>query len=133
MILIPILALFVGVALGFLLRPETSGILSIYLSLAVLAGIDSVLGGLRSAMEAKFQAAVFITGFLSNIVIALFMAAFGDMIGLNLYFAAVLVMGWRVFMNLSLIRRFAITRIGDAIARRQAEKEHSVRQSETLG
>ena len=133
MILVPILALIVGVALGLLIKLEPSGMLGIYISLAVLAGIDSVLGGIRSAMESKFQSVVFVTGFLSNIVIALFMAWFGDLIGLNLYFAAVLVMGWRVFTNLSLIRRFAITRIGDAMARRQAESEHSVRQSETLG
>lgn len=133
MILIPVIALLIGLAIGLFVRVEVSGMLGIYISLAVLAGLDSVLGGLRSTLEGKFQQVVFLTGFLSNIAIALFMAWFGDLIGLNLYFAAVLVMGWRVFTNLSLIRRYAITRVGDALAKRKAEEEHSVRQSEIVG
>jgi small basic protein len=130
MILLPVLALVLGLALGLAVRAQFSGLVGIYVSLAVLAGLDSLLGGIRSALEGKFQTLVFVSGFASNIAIAIFMAWFGDNIGLNLYFAAVLVMGWRVFTNLSLIRRHVLTLWGDARAKRKSEAEHAAKQAQ---
>jgi small basic protein len=130
MTLVPLLALAIGVLIGLSVRAPLDAQLGLYVSLAVLAGLDSVLGGTRSAIEGKFQTVVFVSGFASNILIATFMAWFGDRIGLNLYFAAVLVMGWRVFTNLSLIRRHALTSWLDASARRRAELEHTSKQSQ---
>ncbi len=80
-----------------------------YLSLAVLAGIDSVLGGVRAGIEGRFQSDVFFSGFLVNTVIAVGLAYFGDVIGIqDVYLAAVVVLGSRIFLNISLIRRFFI-------------------------
>jgi small basic protein len=61
---------------------------------------------------------VFVTGFVSNVLIAGFLAWLGDYIGLNLLLAVSLVMGWRVFNNLSMIRRHILNRWLDARARR---------------
>ncbi|HXH60447.1 MAG TPA: small basic family protein [Fimbriimonadaceae bacterium] len=119
MFLIPLLALIVGVLVGIKTAVPVSGIVGIYLGVAVIAGIDSVFGGWRSALEGKFRNDVFVTGFVSNVLIAAFLAWLGDHLGINLFLAAALVMGWRIFTNLSIIRRIGIERWKEARAARE--------------
>jgi small basic protein len=77
-----------------------------YLSLATLAGLDSIFGGIRAGLEGKFRNDVFLSGFAVNMVLAVLLALLGDYIGVtDLYLAAVVTLGGRIFLNLSLIRR----------------------------
>ena len=118
MIFLPIIALLIGVLLPqFFGLPPIATIGGQYLAVACLAGLDSVCGGIRAGLEGKFHNDVFATGFVSNTVIAFFLAWLGDKIGINLVLAAVVVLGWRVFTNLSLIRRHALTRWQDRLQR----------------
>ena len=118
MIFVPIIALLIGVLLPqFFGLPPVAGIGAQYLAVACLAGLDSVCGGIRAGLEGKFHNDVFTTGFVSNTLIAFFLAWLGDKIGINLVLAAVVVLGWRVFTNLSLIRRHALTRWQDRLQR----------------
>jgi len=122
MLLLPILALALGayiataVAIGSL-----PGAMGQYLAVACLAGFDTVFGGIRSGLEGKFRTDVFITGFVSNILIAFFLAWLGDQIYINLFLAVALVLGARIFTNLSLIRRFALTKWQDARERKRLQ------------
>lgn len=131
MILIPILAVAIGIALGFLIKVPLSGIAAVYMGVAVVAGMDSVFGGVRSANEGKFRTDVFVTGFVANIFIAFLLAWFGDRIGVNVYFVAILVMGTRIFTNLSLIRRQMLTKWHDVRERKRLDAEIKSQQSET--
>jgi len=81
-----------------------------YLSVAALAGLDTIFGGVRAGIEGRFQNDIFASGFLLNTVLAALLAALGDRIGVNLALVAVLVMGSRVFINLSLIRRYVLNK-----------------------
>jgi small basic protein len=82
-----------------------------YLSLATLAGLDSVLGGVRAGLEGKFRSDIFLSGFVMNMIVAVLLAALGDQIGVEgLYLAAVVTLGGRTFMNLSVIRRHLLDR-----------------------
>lgn len=76
-----------------------------YTSVAVLAALDSVLGGLRAAMEDKFDHVIFTTGFFSNALLAAALVFAGERLGIDLYLAAVVAFGVRLFQNVSLIRR----------------------------
>lgn len=76
-----------------------------YLSLAALAGLDSLIGGIRAGTEGKFKSDVFISGFLTNTLLAAFLAYLGEMLGQPLGLAAVVALGGRIFVNLSIIRR----------------------------
>jgi small basic protein len=76
-----------------------------YLSLAALAGIDSLIGGIRAGSEGKFKSNVFISGFVVNTMLAVFLAYLGERLGQNLALAAVVTLGYRIFVNLSIIRR----------------------------
>lgn len=131
MILIPILALIVGVLLGALVSDQVSLLFAPYMSVAVLAGLDSICGGSRSYLEGKFQQDIFVSGFLFNIVLAIFFVWLGVSIGLNLMLAAALVFGWRIFNNASLIRRLVISRIADQRKRRELRESLSGGDSET--
>ncbi len=82
-----------------------------YLSLAVLAGLDSVFGGIRAGAERRFRSDVFLTGFLVNMVLAVLLVWLGEQIGVgDLYVAAVVTLGGRMFLNLSVIRRHLLER-----------------------
>ncbi|MGC8832706.1 MAG: small basic family protein [Armatimonadota bacterium] len=78
-----------------------------YLSLAAIAGLDTIVGGVRAGFEGRFENDVFLSGFLVNTIMAAALAYFGDQIGVpDLYLAAVVTLGGRIFVNLSLIRRY---------------------------
>ncbi|GAB4119625.1 MAG: hypothetical protein Fur0036_04240 [Fimbriimonadaceae bacterium] len=127
MILIPIIAFLIGAAIGWTLfqGAPLSGIAGVYLGIGVLAGLDTVLGGVKSVLTDEFRTDVFVTGFLVNVLAAAGLAWFGDQIGVQLALAAVVVMGWRNFNNLGLIRRQLLSRFYEMQRRRRVEAEGS--------
>jgi small basic protein len=94
-----------------------------YLAAACIAGLDTVCGGVRAGLEGKFHTDVFLTGFFFNVLIAFFFAWFGDRIGLDLVLVAAIVLGSRIFNNLSLIRRFLLTKAQDEKERRRQQRQ----------
>ena len=77
-----------------------------YLSIAALAGLDTLFGGVRAGIEGRFQNDIFASGLLLNTILAAALAWLGDRIGVNLKLVVMLTLGSRVFLNLSLIRRY---------------------------
>jgi small basic protein len=121
-ILIPLLALVFGAILALLFKlGPMPGLTGQYLAVACLAGLDTVCGGIRSGIEGKFHNEVFFSGFISNVLIAVFIAWLGDMIYLNLYLAVAIVLAARIFTNLSLIRRYLLTKWQDARERKRLQ------------
>lgn len=131
MILIPIVALLVGFLLAGLFASPITGPNATYVAVAVVAGLDSIFGALRSVTERRFRNDVFVTGFAVNIAIALGLAWFGDKIGVNLYLAAVVVMGMRIFTNLALIRRYLITKVQDSMQKQALTESAKQMESST--
>ena len=132
MILVPIFAFVIGLILGMLALHPVTGNYGLYLGIACLAGFDTVCGGIKSGMEGKFRADIFLTGFVSNVVIAFFLAWLGDRIYLNLFLAVALVLGGRIFLNLSLIRRFALTQWQDSKERKRQQRAAAQQQAASV-
>ena len=110
LILVPILCSAAGFALGSLFFPYTiPPVAAPYFSLAALSCLDAMCGGVRAGVEGKFHRDIFLSGFFINSLLAGLLAYAGDRIGVDLYLAAIVVMGWRVFTNLSLLRRYFLT------------------------
>lgn len=128
MILIPIAALIIGAIIAKLLNISASGPVGTYLGIACIAGLDTVLGGVRSAYERKYQTDIFVSGFVANVLIASFIAYLGDKIGTNLYPVVALVMGMRIFGNLGIIRRYILQEYKDW-AQRRAERIEAAKQT----
>lgn len=124
MILLPILCLALGIVVPLLLHiGPLRGISGQYLAVACMAGLDTVCGGIRTGLEGKFHNYVFVSGFVSNCLIAFFLAWLGDQIGINLFLVAALVLGMRIFTNLSLIRRFVLTKWQDERERQRLQRQ----------
>lgn len=102
---IAVFGLILGIALGLNLPITIPQAYAKYMSVAALAALDSVLGGIRAAMEDHYDNRVFITGFFSNALLAAGLAFIGERLGIDLYLAAVVAFGVRLFQNLAIIRR----------------------------
>lgn len=108
--ILAIFGLVLGLLIGFLLPISIPSGLSVYLSVGILSVLDSVFGGVRATLENDFDNMVFLTGFIANTLLGLFLAFIGNHLGIPLYYSAVFVFGTRLFTNFSKIRRYIINR-----------------------
>lgn len=107
----PLLAILLGLFIGWVLPIGLSATWSLYIAVSMLAALDSVFGAIRSSMEENFDLLIFLTGFSTNAVLAGFLAYIGDFLGIPLYYAAVFAFGVRLFQNLAIIRRIIIDKL----------------------
>lgn len=106
--LLTLFCLLIGLFIGFQIPILFPVVFVKYMSIGVLAALDSVFGGIRAYMEDTFDNTIFITGFITNTLLAAGLAYLGDRLGLELYLAAVVVFGVRLFQNLGIIRRYLL-------------------------
>lgn len=111
MFLLPIAALLIGFLLIYNLKFDVPPAYADYLSISILAGLDSIAGGVRAKLEENFEEYIFTTGFFVNIFLAAFLAYLGDNLGVNLYLAVVVALGVRIFQNIGRIRSRLTTRL----------------------
>jgi len=104
--MLPLVGLLVGILLGTVFPFAVPADYAKFLSVALLASLDSVFGGLRAGIEEKFDNTVFITGFFTNALLAAGLVYIGDRLGIDLYYVASLAFGLRIFQNLAIIRRY---------------------------
>lgn len=110
-VLMPLMAFAIGVSIMLVRDVRLPAEFASYLSLATLAGMDSVFGGIRAGLDGKFKNDIFLSGFVVNMLLAVALAFLGDQIGVSdLYLAAVVTLGGRIFLNLSVIRRQLLER-----------------------
>lgn len=103
-----VLSLIAGVLLGAYLPLQIPLLYGRYLSIGVLAALDSIFGGLRASLEGTYDNTVFITGFFANTLLAALLTYIGDRLGVDLYYAALFAFGFRLFTNLGVLRRLLL-------------------------
>ncbi|MDN5352956.1 MAG: hypothetical protein PWQ12_1877 [Clostridiales bacterium] len=108
--LIAIIAVVVGILIGLNIPVEMTTISSLYISVGLLAAIDSILGAMRASLENKFDGIIFLSGFFVNALMAVALSYLGDQLGVPIYYAAIFVFGTRLFNNIASIRRYTIDR-----------------------
>ncbi|MBA9024957.1 small basic protein [Peribacillus huizhouensis] len=107
---LPIFGLLIGIALGLLTDIKISSEYANYLSIAILAALDTLVGGIRAHLQNIYDEKVFVTGFFFNIILAASLAFLGVHLGVDLYLAAVFAFGVRLFQNIAVIRRIILTK-----------------------
>ncbi|AKV55227.1 small basic protein [Bifidobacterium actinocoloniiforme DSM 22766] len=103
-----ILGLIVGIVAGVFLQPDIPVTLQPYLPIMVVAALDALLGAARSYFERSFSDRVFVVSFFSNVITATLLVFLGNQLGVGsqLSTAVIVVLGIRIFSNVSAIRRF---------------------------
>jgi small basic protein len=103
-------ALVIGLLIGAFMPLTIPAAWSKYVAVAILAALDTGLGGIRSGLENRFDLSVFISGVSANTLLAAGLTFLGDKLGIDLYLAAIVVFGVRIFENLAKIRRLLLSR-----------------------
>ena len=88
-----LIGLAVGIALGLVLNVSVSPDLARYSAVAILAGLDSVLGAVRAELDAHYDNRVFLSGFITNALVAVGLTFVGDRLGIDLYLVALFAFG----------------------------------------
>ncbi len=104
----------VGIVLGLLTDLKIPSEYSNYLSIAVLAALDTLFGGIRAHLQNLYDEKVFVSGFFFNIILAAILAFLGVHLGVDLYLAAVFAFGVRLFQNIAVIRRILLIKWSDS-------------------
>lgn len=103
--ILSLIGLALGIIIGYYIPVTYPDSYSLYISVGILASMDSVFGAVRSSLEGKYNNVIFITGFFGNAIIAGLLAYIGDRLGVPLYYASIFVFGGRLFNNFAIIRR----------------------------
>lgn len=104
-------ALAFGVVVGYYIPFTYSMDYSLYMSVAILAIMDSIFGAIKSGFKNEYDNLIFVTGFIGNALLAILLTYIGEKLGISLYYVAMLVFGTRIFNNLSTIRRYLVSNI----------------------
>lgn len=107
---LPIVGLIIGIVLGLYSNITVPAEYMNYLSIAVLAALDTLFGGIRAHLQNVFDIQVFVTGFFFNTLLAAGLAFLGVYLGVDLYLAAIFAFGVRLFTNIAVIRRILINK-----------------------
>ncbi|MDN7241335.1 small basic family protein [Planococcus sp. N028] len=105
-----VLGLILGISLGLLTDMQIPPEYANYLSIAVLASLDTLFGGIRAHLQQVYDDKVFVSGFFFNIVLAAGLAFLGVHLGVDLYLAAIFAFGVRLFQNIAVIRRLLLVK-----------------------
>lgn len=106
---IPAVGVFAGFLAVYFTQASVPPYLAPYVSLAAIAALDAILGGIRAGVEGKYNDDILLSGFIVNTLLAAGLAYLGDRIGVDLFLAVLVAIGGRILLNLSLIRRYLLT------------------------
>ena len=101
-----ILGIFIGIIIGLAINFPIPLELTKYSAVVIMGILDALFGAVRAEVtKDQFNAIIFITGLLFNIILAIAVTLLGDKLGLELYLAATFVFTFRIFSNVGITRR----------------------------
>lgn len=105
------ISILIGCVLGAIVginAPIISYSYSSYLAIAIIAALDSVFGGIAGTLKGEFNFKVFISGFFCNSILSILLTYLGNKLNVDIYLAAIVVFVGRMFINLTIIRKYYI-------------------------
>ncbi len=125
-------AILIGCVVGAILgsmAPVIPYTYSSYLSIAIIAALDSVFGGIASVIKGNFDLKIFLSGFFGNSILSIALTYLGEKLNVDIYLAAIVVFVGRMFTNLAIIRRHYIDKWVNAIETKKAKKQEKSEES----
>ena len=117
-----IIGCILGAVVGINL-PVISYTYSTYLAIAIIAALDSVFGGITGVLKGEFDFKVFISGFFCNAILSILLTFLGTKLNVDIYLAAIVVFVGRMFINLTIIRKYYIDKWSKKFEERKHKKE----------
>jgi small basic protein len=117
-----ILGCIVGAIIGMNI-PIISYTYSNYLAIAIIAALDTVLGGSAAVVKKQFDLKIFITGFFGNAILSMLLTYLGNKLNVDIYLAAIIVFVGRMFTNLGILRRYYIDKWSIKFAEKKRKKD----------
>ena len=120
------IAILIGCVVGAILgslAPVIPYTYSSYLSIAIIAALDTVFGGIASVVKGNFDLKIFLSGFFGNSILSIALTFLGEKLNVDIYLAAIVVFVGRMFTNLAIIRRYYIDKWVEMIENKKAKKE----------
>ena len=108
------IAILIGCILGAIIginAPVISYTYSSYLSIAIIAALVSVFGGIASVVKKQFDLKIFLSGFFGNAVLSMMLTYLGNKLNVDIHLAAIVVFVGRMFTNLAIIRRYYVEKL----------------------
>ena len=120
-----------GIGMGFLI-PTIPYTASNYLAIGIVAAMDTVIGGFASNLKGTFDIKVFVSGFITNTLLAILLTFIGQRLNVDIYLAAIIVFVGRMLSNLGIIRRIYLERLEQKkpAHRRKIDTEKTVKVAE---
>lgn len=106
--LLPVIGLCIGLALGFFCPGLIPAGLTQYAAVFVIVLLDSIIWAICSKIKGEFTNMEFVTMTLVNAVAAILVTYIGNLLGLELYLAAIIYFGVRMLQNITQIRRYLL-------------------------
>ena len=120
-----ILGCIIGAFVGNF-APMISYTYSEYLAIAIVAALDTIFGGIVASINKNFNMGVFLSGFLGNAILSILLAYLGSRLNVDIYLAAIVVFVGRMFLNLTIIRKYYIEKWSNKIEERKNKVNREV-------
>lgn len=120
-----LISIIIGCVLGAIIGinlPIISYTYSTYLAIAIIAALDSVFGGITGVLKGEFDFKVFISGFFCNAILSMLLTFLGTKLNVDIYLAAIVVFVGRMFINLTIIRKYYIDKWSSKIENLKKKK-----------
>lgn len=108
--MIVVIGAIIGLALAIIAPIHVPPEYTRYVAIAILAGLDSIIGGLTASMRKNFDMKVFVSGLVINALIASGLTYLGTKLDIDISLAAVVTFGSRIFQNFAVIRRLLLNK-----------------------
>ena len=115
-----LIGILVGIGIGAIFPITIPLVYARYTAVAVIGLLDSVVGALRANFQGKYDVSIFISGIVSNMILAMAITYLGDKLSLDLYIAVLVVFMIRIFKNIGRMRYSLLTRF---LGSRRVSKE----------
>lgn len=101
-----VIGIISGIMIGFAVNFPIPLELTKYSAVVIMGILDALFGAIRAEVtKDEFNAVIFITGLLFNVILSIAITFLGDKLGLELYLAATFVFTFRIFSNVGISRR----------------------------
>jgi len=120
------ISIIIGCLLGAIIglnAPVISYTYSSYLSIAIIAALDTVFGGIAAVLKGNFDLKIFLTGFFGNSILSIALTYLGNRLNVDIYLAAIVVFVGRMFTNLAIIRRYYLDKYVSFVENKKKAKE----------